>query len=590
MPSFAAVADDDRTIGRAAPVASSTASTTALLGVSALLLAVPFERLEPLLVLPGQTVTNAEVVLVAVGLAWLTAVARSCTRPEWRTPLTLPWLALFAAMLLAAALAPTNRGNALNMAGRCGLAFGVYLLTVNAVTSLSRLQALLFVAAASGAVAGALVVLEYAGVAGVNDFLSAFRTRPTVVGTELRAAGPFQYPTIASMFLEILFAFALVWIPLSIDRDRSWAVIVAVSLLILIAEAIVLTFTRAGLGTMLIGLVVVGAVRWHRRGFDRAVQVLVAFGVVVLALFAGTRPLESLSLRMTSESTRAWFRATIEGPTHLQLRTGGTITVPLVVTNTGRSTWDPAGPSPFRLAYHWIAAAEDVVVDWEGVRTEFPEPVEPGERVLLEARVRAPDEPGEYRLMWDVEHEDRLWFSTEPEAPLAYASASVSGEPLAHARARASAVGRPLPLDAERPGRFALWGAAARMLAERPLLGVGPDNFRLRYGKYLGRSTFDTRIHTNSMYLEVLAGGGLLVFAVFAWFVWRAAERVWRALRQDGEVQPHAAAIAAAAIAIAVHGLVDAFWGFTATYVLMAVTLGLLVRVTSSLDGDAHRV
>ena len=68
----------------------------------------------------------------------------------------------------------------------------------------------------------------------------------------------------------------------------------------------------------------------------------------------------------------------------------------------------------------------------------------------------------------------------------------------------------PPPKLTVRPGRLVLWRAAMRMLAAHPLLGVGPDNFRLAYGAYAGLAGADPRTHSNNMYLEVLAGGGLL--------------------------------------------------------------------------------
>ena len=61
------------------------------------------------------------------------------------------------------------------------------------------------------------------------------------------------------------------------------------------------------------------------------------------------------------------------------------------------------------------------------------------------------------------------------------------------------------------------------MFAAHPLAGVGPDNFRLSYGAYAGLSGADERTHSNNMYLEMLAGGGLLVAAAFAWLLWRSA-------------------------------------------------------------------
>ena len=68
----------------------------------------------------------------------------------------------------------------------------------------------------------------------------------------------------------------------------------------------------------------------------------------------------------------------------------------------------------------------------------------------------------------------------------------------------------PLPENTVRPGRFVLWRAAAGLLADRPLLGVGPDNYRLRYGDTAGLATFDRRVHANNMYIEMAVGGGLV--------------------------------------------------------------------------------
>ena len=81
----------------------------------------------------------------------------------------------------------------------------------------------------------------------------------------------------------------------------------------------------------------------------------------------------------------------------------------------------------------------------------------------------------------------------------------------------------PPPRPTVRPGRLVLWRAAARMFAAHPLAGVGPDNFRLAYGRYAGLAGADPRTHSNNMYLEMLAGGGLLVAGAFAWLLWRSA-------------------------------------------------------------------
>ncbi len=134
-----------------------------------------------------------------------------------------------------------------------------------------------------------------------------------------------------------------------------------------------------------------------------------------------------------------------------------------------------------------------------------------------------------------------------------------------------------------------LWRAAARMLLAHPLLGVGPDNYRLTYGAYAGVQRADPRVHTNNMYLEIAVGAGLLGAAAFAWLVWATAATCRRALASTTRLTPTAGVVAATA-AIAVHGFVDSFLGVTATYVAIAITLGLAAAAASSGDWNADRV
>jgi len=132
-----------------------------------------------------------------------------------------------------------------------------------------------------------------------------------------------------------------------------------------------------------------------------------------------------------------------------------------------------------------------------------------------------------------------------------------------------------------------LWRAAVRMVEAHPLLGVGPDNFRLLYGSYAGLTGADPRTHSNNMYLEVLVGGGLLAFAAFALFSARACALFAAAPRYRFGV-----GIAAAGLAIAVHGVVDSFLSFAPTYILFALTLGFAAAVVrgGEISADAHRV
>jgi hypothetical protein len=360
------------------------------------------------------------------------------------------------------------------------------------------------------------------------------------VGGQIRAGGPFQYPTIAAMFLEVSFALALCLLAIALDSARRRRAALAFAAILLIAEAITLTFTRAGLLAMASSLCIVGVLRYRQRGFDRAVQAMVIIAALVVVQLFTSRSFESLRLRWTTEGLDTWYRAEVEAPRQLTMATGSRLSVPVALTNTGASTWDSEASQPFRLSYHWLLPDVDRVVSWEGLRTPFPQPVPPGETVELQALVEAPREPGRYRLLWDIEQEHRLWFSTEPESTLAFTDATITGAPTGRLGPLSSL---PLPRRAVRPGRMVLWGAAARMIADHPVVGAGPDNYRLLYGTYAGLVPADPRIHSNNMYLEVLVGG-----------------------------------IAAACAAIALHGMLDSFLSFTPTYVLIAVTLALASR------------
>src|SRR5215213_11591534 len=102
---------------------------TFLFGSVALLtFAAPFELTEPLVRLPRQSITSLEAAILVSFAAWGAVVVTSRRLPQWDTPLTSPWLALIAAMIVASAASPISRVNALHMTGRLAAALGVYLL------------------------------------------------------------------------------------------------------------------------------------------------------------------------------------------------------------------------------------------------------------------------------------------------------------------------------------------------------------------------------------------------------------------------------------------------------------------------------
>jgi O-antigen ligase len=190
----------------------------------------------------------------------------------------------------------------------------------------------------------------------------------------------------------------------------------------------------------------------------------------------------------------------------------------------------------------------------------------------MTARVRAPNYPGSYVLIWDVVQEHRTWLSLEgvyPGRTLVTVDGVAAGAPPAtHGR---------MPGSVLRLPRTVLWSTAMQIARAHPLLGIGPDNFRRVYGRYLGLASWDDRVHANNSYLEVVAGMGAIGVAALAWLFVVAVRSTPRLLNRADEARlPIAAAAAAACVAIAAHALVDSFLTFTPTYVAFAIAIGLL--------------
>jgi len=205
-------------------------------------------------------------------------------------------------------------------------------------------------------------------------------------------------------------------------------------------------------------------------------------------------------------------------------------------------------------------------------------PVEPGNDTAITARVRAPGYPGSYVLVWDVVHEHRTWLSIEgvyPGRTLVNVEGAAVTTPL-------SPKGR-LPAGVMRMPRLLLWSTALAVARDHPWLGIGPDNFRHIYGRYLGLATWDTRVHANNAYLEGLTGAGIAGLAAGLWLLLSLAREGWCRWRvTTPEGLPLFAAVAAACAAIAVHGLVDSFVTFTPTYVALSGALQYATNVAAN--------
>lgn len=545
------------------------------------LAALPFE-LDSGLGFGPLTLTNVELLILgSLGLwaALLAAERRQPALPAW-LPATAA--AVVGALALSAALAEAERAGALKFALRQGQ--GALLALCVADTLRRGAPALLLAGPllAGAGLSAALGLLEMSEAPAVLALLAPFKAETTYMGGLLRLSGTFSYANTAAQYFEALLPTAVllaVALWAAGGRRQAAALALAAPLLIL---ATLLTYSRAALAVTaaLLALAPLAAGRALGAGGARGVG-LVSLGLAAVGLaLAAASP--TFRLRVAEPEVASWYGARYSAAPLGPMAPNELREVPVAIENSGKVTWQPDGPRPVRLAYHWLDADTGAVVRYEGRRTMLPRPVAPGEALSLTATVQAPERPGRYVLVWDMlrEYIGRGWFSQMGVEP-ARVTVEVTGAPAAASPPAADPPRSPREVAAVPgpPGRRELWGVALAMWREGPVLGVGPDVFRHTYGPRLGLSLWDDRVHTNSLYLELLAGAGaagLLAFLALAGATLWAA---WGGIARRDRPAVERATLAGAALGVVAylgHGVLDVFLAFTPTYALLWGLVGIV--------------
>jgi hypothetical protein len=582
----------------------------------------PFET--PLCRVGPLQLTTAELGLYAMLFSWgaATALDISGARHSLRARLLAlrddgaARAAAFYAFIVfvSAAVAPTDRGASLKFALRT--LSGV--LAFFAVRSLARSPEAtrrLVVAIAAGAlVSGATAVLESL-VPETASVWSIFRAGTfETLGLE-RASGVFAYPTIGAMYWEaavplVVVAPFLGWRGLfgashppgqpsaTPGRPRGAALLALLANALLVG-AILASATRSGLVGAAFACGILAALGkpfrpWVPRVAMGSLGVLLASLVVAVH---GGDPASRLGQRLRFWNDRSWLRAELHvGSAPDTLRAGEVFEVSVAVRNTGTLAWRRDGAKPTRVAYHWVPLHGPVTIaDFEGQRTALPEDVPPGGSLDVVARARAPADEGTYRLRWDLVQEDVAWFSDEgnvmPERMVEVVERG-AGEKIAETRGEALLPSKPPP-----PLRSELWRAAVVLWRQRPLLGIGPDNFRRRYEAVLspaanGQPYTDTRMHANSVYFETLADLGLAGVFALSWVLVALVRLLGRHFA-EGRLAGFGCGVSA--LVFFVHGGLDYFFEFTPLFGLFWVLLGMTSaarepeRPTGEARGDSPR-
>jgi hypothetical protein len=287
-------------------------------------------------------------------------------------------------------------------------------------------------------------------------------------------------------------------------------------------------------------------------------------------------------MRLATESDADWYGAAYSAPPSLTLTAAQSPNIGLDVRNEGRLVWSSTGKHPFALGYRWLTADGTGVLDLPPGEVPLPHDVSPGDTVHLETHVDVSQLPtGTYRLDWGMLQRDVLQF---------YERGWADAETLVNVGA-SNSVPMPPTLardDGEAPwvvGRRELWGAALRLAQARPLLGVGPDNFRHLYGAELGLDSWDERVAANNVYLELLAGMGIFGLAAFAWLTLLPLVGAVRALRTPAGATSARTSVwllglSLGLLAFLVHGVLDSFLAFTPTALLFWMLLGMVLNLT----------
>ena len=347
---------------------------------------------------------------------------------------------------------------------------------------------------------------------------------------------------------------------------------------VVLVQAVVLTASRAAWWTVagLLAVLLVAGVRLSRPLRGPVVVVCLALMLFTLGGWGGGG---LLALRLLASNEATWLSAEFANPpTALTMPTGTVTTVPMTVRNTGRRDWPPLGPNPVNLSYHWVAPDGPEILLWDGARTWLPDTVAVGDTVTLSALIDSRVPPGRYRLQWDLVQEHIAWFSTLG-APTATTWIDVEQWDDAPVIAEL-----PPPITSiyrKRPSRRTLWAAAVEMWAERPLFGIGPDQFRHQVGAYLDLATFDNRTHASSLYVETLVGQGLVGLLALLALLAAVTRTVARGWHRVDELAPRVLGLGLAlgVLAYVAHGAVDHFLAFTPTYGLFWLLTGLTVRL-----------
>lgn len=537
-----------------------------------------------------------------VDLLWVRS-RRTASLPAAEQPRDLPLPVLLGGgfcgmLLLLAGWAAQDPTHSMKFAGKMVVGWLVSLAVLHVVKGrLRRVRLLLQVFCLNSVLVAWVGLGELWGWQWAGALISFFRSGHFFVGDRLRLAGTLEYPNTAAVFLaQALVVSVFLCLPAGSARgavQRTRAAWLWTSSFLVILFGLILTYSRGGWFSVAAALLVMALVCWWlgEKAWARSLVVALAGGIALYAAAAlynpylglrsespDPRPFFALAYRFDSDSSLAG-----EPAGGFLLRPGQVLSVDMVLENRGLMPVEAGSEDSYQLSYLWWDAVGQEMVAEREILTPLPETLPPGESLKVVAKLKTPEREGEFVLMWDLFQPERGWLSDrglnrkllpcwlrsaaqhpsgKPERALAYIERYQEGK-------RAAGLYR---------SRRQLWTAAAKMFSQHPWTGVGPGNFRLLYGTYLGIPHWDERVHANSLYLEFLADTGVVGTAALFLFLGTIVTCGVKLVRGSADRQLRLLALCVLAVFMTwlAHGIFDYFLDFTPTYLLFWIWVGVL--------------
>ena len=139
--------------------------------------------------------------------------------------------------------------------------------------------------------------------------------------------------------------------------------------------------------------------------------------------------------------------------------------------------------------------------------------------------------------------------------------------------------------------RGMMYRRTVAMIHDFPLFGVGMGAWGELFTRYVSApwSPYYFYREAHNDYLQFAAESGLIALLALSWFAWRLLRRIGTAMRSgDPRKWPLLAAVMAAVIATALHEMVDFNLHVPANAVLLAVLLGLGLRLATPASTDSN--